>query len=250
MGKAAKRTARERLAEQRRRDAARHKRTRTLTITGIAIVVIAAIVGGGIAIARSRDDTNPANTGKYTGPLAPLTVDPEASTVTMAKPGVTKPELDIYEDFQCPWCKRFEESTGSIPRRLAAQGKVKVVYHLLAFLNPIGSPRASAAASCVPADHWMAYHDALYAEQPAEAQDPKVSAFTVDRLRSIGSGAGLDAKTLRCIGKQTYAADAKANNAKAFKSGISGSPTVFVDGKELPTETILDSAKLTKAITG
>lgn len=252
MGKAGKRQARERLAEQRRRDAERSRRNRTLTVTGAAIVVIIAVVAGGIAIARSRDDSAP-SAGRYTGPLAPVTVDPARTTATMAAKGVMKPRLDVYEDFQCPYCKRFEESTGSsVVRPLAAKGKVRVVYHLLTFVNPVGSPRAAAAAMCVPADRWMRYHDALYARQPAEAQDPRQSAFTVDRLRAIGSDAGLDAKTLGCVGKQAYARDAQANTQKATTDDhIQSTPTLLLDGKTLPwPDTVLDRDKLSKAITG
>ncbi|HEY3687731.1 MAG TPA: thioredoxin domain-containing protein [Streptosporangiaceae bacterium] len=245
MGKAAKRTARERLAEQRKRDAARGRRNRTLTITGIAVVVIIAVVVGGIAIARSRDDSDPATAAKYTGPLAPMTVDTAATTVTMAKPGVTKPLVDVYEDLQCPVCKQFEGSTGSVPRQLAAQGKAKVVYHLLSFVNPVGSARAAAAASCIPGNRWMAYHDAVYARQPDERY-----AFTVDQLRQIGSQAGAGKKALGCIGKQTYAATAKANNAKAAAAGFASTPTLVVDGRKLDLQTVFNREKLAQAIGG
>jgi protein-disulfide isomerase len=254
MGKAAKRTARERLAEQRKRDAASRRRNRTLTITGIAIVVIIAVVGGGIAIAHSRDDSNPTAATRYTGPFAPATVDAAASAVTMAKPGVAKPRVDVYEDFQCPWCQRFEESTGnSVIARMAGQGKLKVVYHLMAFVNPIGSPRAAAAALCVPADRWMAYHDALFAGQPAESTNPQQSAYTVDRLAGMATKAGLDAKTVGCVKRQSHITTVKANNDKFGRvDHVNGTPTVRVNGgADLPfPATVLDRAKLTKAITG
>jgi protein-disulfide isomerase len=248
MGKAAKQTARERLAEQRKRDAARARRNRTLAIMGAAVVVIIVVVVGGVMIAQSRDDSGEG--GAYTGALAPLTVDPAASTVTMTKPGVTKPQVDVFEDFQCPACKQFEGSTGSVVRQLAAQGKAKVVYHVVSFINPIGSPRATAAAVCVPGNRWMGFHDALYAAQPVEQQDRGKSAFTVDQLAGIAAKTGLDAKTVGCVKKQAYAADAKANSEKASRAGISSTPTVMVDGKQVDGNAVYNRAALTKAITG
>lgn len=245
MGKAAKR-----LAARRRREAARARRRRTLLVSGAAVVVIAVIVAVVVVIQRSRDDSG--DTGRYSGPLAPITVDPSTATVTMTKPGVNEPRLDVYEDFQCPYCKQFEQSTGSVVRRLAAQGKVKVVYHLMTGVNPIGSPRAAAAALCVPGNRWMAYHDALYARQPAEAQDPRRSAFTVKTLRDIGADVGLDDKTLGCISDQKYAAAAQAASEKAVRDDhIQGTPTLRRDGKDIPfPSTVLNADKLEKAITG
>lgn len=247
MGAEAKRRARERLAEQRRRDAARARRRRTLLISGAAVVVIAVIVAVVVVVQRSRDDS-----GHYSGALAPITVDPSADTVTMTRPGVGEPKLDVYEDFQCPYCKQFEESTGSVVRRLAAQGKVKVVYHLMTGVNPIGSPRAAAAALCVPSKQWMTYHDALYAHQPAEANDPRQSAFTVKTLRAIGAKAGLDDKTLGCISSQKYVNSAQAASEKAVKDDhVQGTPTLRRDGKDIPFPgTVLNADKLEKAITG
>ena len=249
MGKEAKRRARERLAEQRRREAAQARRRRTLLISGAAVVVIAVIVAVVVVVQRSRDDSG--GTGRYTGPLAPISVDPSSGSATMTKPGVTKPLVDVYEDFQCPHCKRFEESTGSVLRRLAAQGKIKVVYHLVGFVNPIGSPRAAAAALCVPSSAWMKYHDALYARQPAEANDPRQSAFTADKLRAIGADVGLDDKTLKCIADQKYAGQARKATQQAERTDhVDSTPVVRRDGQDIPLTTVFDREAFTKALTG
>ena len=83
----------------------------------------------------------------YTGPIAPIKVDQDG-LIVMAQPNTTGPTVDLYEDFQCPICKQFEEKSGDLVKRLAGEGKIKVNFHLLGFVNPEGSVRAAAAGRC------------------------------------------------------------------------------------------------------
>lgn len=245
MGKSAKRAARERLAEQRRREAARRRRNRTILVIVIAIVVIAGGTGIGIAVARHGSGSSPTASKSYNGPYAPITIQPKASTITMAKSGVTKPELDVYEDFQCPYCKHFESANGGDVQKLAYQGKVKVVYHLMSFVNQTGSPRAAAAAMCAPDDKFLKYHNALYAKQPDEK-----SAFSWSTLKDIASGVGITSKKFTsCVDNQTYLKPAKDNSERLLKSKkISGTPTLFLNGKQLDMNTALTAGKVREQI--
>ena len=45
------------------------------------------------------------------------------------------PTLDVFEDFQCPACKLFEDQMGATVASLAREGKVKAVYHIKTFLD-------------------------------------------------------------------------------------------------------------------
>ena len=65
----------------------------------------------------------------------------------MAKAGVEKPVLDIFEDFQCPACKALEETSGATIKNLAAEGKAKVVYHPITIFTtpaPVATPSVPA----------------------------------------------------------------------------------------------------------
>src|SRR4051794_2693320 len=55
--------------------------------------------------------------------------------------------IDLYSDFQCPICRRAEQTMRQIAPAYIDTGKVKVVYHNFAFIGP-ESEWAAQAAEC------------------------------------------------------------------------------------------------------
>jgi protein-disulfide isomerase len=250
MSKAAReRSARERLAADRKRQAARAKQRRLLAIILGSVVAVAVIVVGTVLIVDQQRKNGRAEV--HQGALAPLTRQADGS-ILMAKAGVTKPEVEIFEDFQCPICKQFEESTGKTILELAQQGKVKVVYrpfHLFGGQRDpikINSLRSAQAALCVPADKWISYHDALFKFQPAEGS----KGFSPDDLVKWGKDIGVtDAGFEKCVrdGEKKSTVDAMTKYALEDRK-VSGTPTVFLDGKQLGSEQIMNPGALRAAI--
>ncbi|MBP2707699.1 thioredoxin domain-containing protein [Microbispora sp. RL4-1S] len=225
---------RERLRRERIRQAQREKRRRRLVVASVGLVVVIA------AVSTVLFQMNRTTATSYAGALAPVTVQADG-TVTMATAGTTKPVLDVYEDFQCPICKEFERINGAQIKRFAAEGKIKVVYHPIAFVNPQGSLRAAAAAQCVPAVSWMAYHDELFARQP----DERV-ALTVDDLKRFAAKAGVtDPAVLSCMASQSHAAQVRQRTQTAFSSpDFHGTPTLLLDGVKVDDDATLTSSGL------
>lgn len=163
--------ARDRLRAEREREVRRSRRIRLAVVgAGLAALVVAGGVTG-VLREHGRAEASIIKAGsRYAGPYAPVTVNADNS-VTMAQPGVSKPVLDVYEDFQCPPCRAFEKANGGVIQQLADLGKLKVVYHLFTIFSvqpqQANSTRAWAAARCVPAPDWVSYHNALFASQPA-----------------------------------------------------------------------------------
>lgn len=240
MSKASRQSARDRLREERIRQQQQDKRRRLLLI-GLVVAVVIAVVAGGVVYSLNR-----AEPSRYAGELAPVTVDPAQVTATMAKPGVTTPVLDVYEDFQCPICKEFEHTSSGVIKEFAAQGKIKVVYHLLAFVNPEGSLRAAAASMCVPGDSWMRFHDAVFTKQPDER-----TALTVGDLKGFAGDAGItDSSVLSCMDSQQHAATVRQRTDATFKDGkVNGTPALFLDGRALSTGETLSADGLRQALT-
>ena len=112
---------RDRIRTERERIARRRRRIRVSTVSAGVLVLAAAASAAvvGTTPHHGRNTVAPAPFG-YQGPYAPVTLNVDNS-VTMARPGVKGPVLDIYEDFQCPTCRAFEKSdvprSSSLPTR-------------------------------------------------------------------------------------------------------------------------------------
>jgi protein-disulfide isomerase len=241
MGKAGRgRSARERLAVERERQAKQEKRTRALVITFGAIAVVVIVVVS-VVLARSGDG----KPSGYQGPLAPVIRQGDGSIV-MAKTGVEKPVLEIYEDFQCPSCQEFEKLNGPTVKELAAVGKVKAVYRPFQLFQqePLksNSARAANAALCAPADKWIPYHDLIYKNQPAEG----TKGFSNQDLISWAKQVGIsDPAFEKCVKGNEKAAQL-AQMTQTAK--VTATPTVKLDGKTLDNGQTFTAGGLRKAI--
>jgi protein-disulfide isomerase len=225
--------ARERLRAEREREARHRRRVRA----GVAGAVLAAlVVAGGVTVVvhqhEAAQDVIVTAGSPYAGPYAPLTVN-AGDNVTMAQPGVTKPVLDVYEDFQCPPCRAFEKANGGVIEQLADLGKIKVVYHPFTIFNTqpqqANSTRAWAAARCAPAPDWVSYHNELFASQPAQST---VGGFPVTRLVQLGKSAGISSPAFaQCVQSQRYAAQDGPLSNQMFSNGADGLPTLRLNGQ-------------------
>ncbi|TDC61280.1 hypothetical protein E1200_29110 [Actinomadura sp. GC306] len=246
MSKAAReRSARERLAADRKRQAARQKQRRLLAIVLGSVVAVAVIVVGTVLVVDHQRKQGRAEV--HQGATAPLTRQDDGSIV-MAQPGVEKPVLEIFEDFQCPVCKQFEDATGETVLELAQQGKVKVVYrpfHLFGQQKDpirINSLRAAEAALCVPADKWISYHKTLFRFQPAEG----AKGFSPDDLVKWGKDIGItDANFEKCVRDEEKKPQVDAMTNYALQErGVQGTPSVFLDGREMDSTQFMNPAAL------
>ncbi|MDF5755978.1 thioredoxin domain-containing protein [Spongiactinospora sp. TRM90649] len=241
-------TARERIKAQREAQLKQEQRKRLTTIVAASVAAIAA-VGAGMWYAASSSQSETA-----TAATAPVTLQQDGSVV-MAKAGVEAPVLHIYEDFQCPACQALEKTSGATVKNLAAEGKVKVVYHPITIFGAeptrSNSLRAGAASRCAPGSQWLAYHDKLFEEQPSET----VQGFALPDLASWGKDVGItDPAFEKCVTSQQHLRTQQDYSKKVLDSGVikRGTPTVLLGDTELgdvafkPAElrqAVLDAAK-------
>lgn len=229
--------ARERIRAQRAEEARRQRRRRALIVVVAVLVVIAAAVGIGIAVQTSRTSSR--------GPLAvpAHATGPDGTTIVYGNPRA-KATLQVYEDFRCPICAALERSAGSTIQHLADQGTYKIEYHFGAFLDGnlggTGSRNALNAAGAALDEsvaRFKEFHDVLYANQPA---DERTDAFGSDAelLRLAGKVPGLRTPAFdRAVRNDTYAPWARKVADAFYRSGVTGTPTVKLDGKQLPVIT-------------
>ncbi|MEH1013463.1 thioredoxin domain-containing protein [Micromonospora sp. CPCC 206060] len=212
----AARVVREQLARERRR-----KRTLWTSVAAVAVLVIAGLIGWSIYSAQRSDD--------YTAP----TGSNDAGTGVVAGSGPVT--VDIYEDFLCPACQQFEQASGATIDQLISEGKVKVVYHPVAYLNRFSSTqystRSSAASGCAAeGGKYREYAKALFAKQPPEGG----AGLSDDELVNIAAGVGLDRDGFAsCLREGTFKPWTEHVTEEASKAGITGTPTILVNGQQL-----------------
>jgi protein-disulfide isomerase len=225
-------SARERLRIERARRVRRRRRLRAAAASA-GVVALVGAAAAGILIQRSGHGTVKARPA-YAGPYAPVALNLDNS-ITMAQPGVTKPVLDVYEDFQCALCRAFEQANGGVIQQLADRGKVRVVYHPFTILSnqlqQASSIRAWAAAKCAPVDLWARYHNALYASQPAQSA---VGGFSVGLLVQLGRKVGIaDPAFAQCVRSQEYAPQDPPLSDQVINSGVNSAPVLMLNGRVL-----------------
>lgn len=214
--KDAARVVREQIAREKRR-----KRTLWTSIGAVLVLVIAGLIGW--SVYRSQ------KSGSFT---APPGANPPGTGIVLGEGPVT---IDLYEDYLCPVCKQFQQTSGPTVNQLISEGKAKVVFHPVAFLNRFStteySTRSSAAAGCAAkGGKFKEFTDALFAKQPAEGS----AGLSNDELIDIGAGVGLNRDDFgSCVKDGTYKPWTEHVTDDASKAGVTGTPTIKVNGKDV-----------------
>src|SRR4051812_17218192 len=110
---ASKAAARERLREERARDArkAKIRRQGIVIVSGVAVLAIAGVASYGIS--QSNKPSHWSSVAKITNVVAPKnTSGTDGTTVIIGKP-TAKKTLVEYEDPRCPICQEFENANGA-----------------------------------------------------------------------------------------------------------------------------------------
>lgn len=243
-----------RLARQRQK---RRARTGRFALQGgIAVVLIAIVVGvvlviRGLTGPAGPGPANMAGDGITIGKgLTALHTDPLAAsaTPTVTPTGAASDTVDIslYYDYLCPVCGSFEKTNNDYIKGLVNSGAATITYHPIAILSnqSLGtkySNRAANAAACVAndsPDSFFAVNTALFSRQPKEG----TAGLTDAQLIKVVSGVdGITHKAgiARCITKQTYKSWVTSATQRALDGPIAGSaikkisstPTVLVNGE-------------------
>ncbi|MFI6848170.1 DsbA family protein [Kitasatospora sp. NBC_00085] len=236
-------SARQRIQEAQRLEQLAAKRRQRIVVA-VSIVAVLALAGGTVLAitAAGGDKSSSSDTTAAAEPTA-LVVPanaggPDGTVITYGKADAAH-TLQVFEDFRCPVCKNFEATNGDTVRKLADDGTVKVEYHLAAFLDKnLGGKGSRTALAAVGAalnegvDKFKQFHDVLYANQPDEREDGFGNVNHLLDLADKVPGLKTDA-FVKAVTDRTYAPWA-AKVADAFNdSGVTGTPTVKMDGKPI-----------------
>ncbi|OUE07875.1 hypothetical protein C5E16_03480 [Clavibacter michiganensis] len=232
------RAIREKARIERAFDDRRRKRRRLIaqfSVAGGLVVVIAAIAGGVYLLGQSQAASAAGPVADATAPLSTgdevrVASDGTGVSVGAADAPVT---LDVFEDYSCPHCAQYESETGPLLDRLAATGQVRVVYHPIQIVTKYGQVAGSAAA-CVLAEEperWPAVHSALF-DNHSTVTDSWTHADFVTWLTTLD----VTSEPVRtCVAEGRYSSWITGNTSDASAAGVTGTPTLRIQGDIVPT---------------
>ncbi len=219
----------ERAAAVRRQQAAR-ERNRKVGVIGAVVVLVLVIVGAGVFFSQRGGGT------------ATAAADTNGQALVVGSNAKAKLKVVVYEDFLCPYCREFESSSRSALRAAADKGRVQIEYRPFHLLQDDYSTQALSAWSAVlqegTAKQALALHDLLYDNQPYEQATDKPGPT---QFVAWAKKAGVtDSSVLAAVRKASNPDFVDAADAAAQKAGVTGTPTVFVNGKQLQGTSVSD----------
>jgi len=248
------------------READRKKKLRRRWITqgsiAVAVLAVAAIAvfaitsNNNVAATTAAGPLNMQSDGiVFTGTDGAATAVTTPALKAGADPVATSADSDAsvakivtYIDYQCPYCKQFEDTNLTQIEAMVAAGTATLEVHPISILDnsSLGtkySTRSANAAACVAnyePDKFLVVSAALFANQPEEG----TSGLKNSALQSLVSDAGAtNSKIASCITDGTYGAFNKwvtAATARALAgplpnttvAAVSSTPTVLVNGAQ------------------
>ncbi|WP_309075840.1 thioredoxin domain-containing protein [Paenarthrobacter sp.] len=209
-------------------------------------------VHGGITLLANTEvvKSEPATVNVADVP-APLDTKPATVTVPGGEAEAGKPvKVIAYIDFICPVCKQFETAYGESLTNLRNEGKISVEYRALGFLDRQSttnySSRAANAAACVvnsSPEKYAEFFNLLFERQPAEG-GAGISDNDLKKMATEIGAANIDS----CIDSKQFRPWVKVATQEAAAIGVTGTPTVFIDGKQWDGRSDLN-AEIQTAIT-
>lgn len=171
------------------------------------------------------------------------------------------PQVDIFVDYQCPFCGAFEQAQKEQLKAWTTDGRATVSYHIISFLDQASpnqySSRAANSAACVAdadPNKFFAYNQILFDTQPAEKKAGPSNAELIKK--AVAAGVTATPSFTACItdGKfSDWVLTATARTAGPIPNSsiarVEATPTVLVNGVAY-TASPTDAAGFQKFVLG
>lgn len=208
----------------------RIQRQRQQRLIVILVVAAAALVVAGLLIIPSiRANLAPVGEIKTASPHD----HPKADGTAMGDPNA-KVVVDVWEDFQCPACRSFSEDIEpQITQNYVATGKIRYVFRQYPFIDTGSatqeSHQAANASMCANEQgRFWDYHDLLFTNWNGE----NAGSLSDKRLVAFAQTIGLNMDQFNaCFKANKYKDQIDKDKSEGDAAGVTGTPSVFVDGK-------------------
>ena len=210
-------TAKQLAAEQ----AAARRRERRILLTLVAGLV-AVVVAGGIGLQAWRTSRAPV---AVPAPSASASAVPIIAGRPVVFGEASAPVVvTLFSDFHCPHCAEFEEQFAPVLNQTRQSGRARTEIYPMAFIDEGSTAAANAFACAAEAGFGPAYYAGLFAN--------RTLTWNNDQLVALADAVGATASPefSRCVTGRAHASWVDSINAAAAQQGVTGTPTLFVDG--------------------
>lgn len=227
--------------------AAKRGRPRRWVLAGGGVVVIVLVV----AIVVTVINTAGRDSGRTTVVASVQPANATTAGALTAGDPSAKVKLEVFLDYMCPFCGRFERTNGPDVARLVRAGTVRLEIYPLSFLDKAsaGSAYSTRAANAVATvadrapDKLLGFHQALFDRQPAEG----TRGLSDDEIGTLAHDAGVPDAVVERFGGRLFVPWIAACTDKAFAGGISGTPAVRINGVTFDGD-LYTTGPLTRAV--
>jgi protein-disulfide isomerase len=139
-----------------------------------------------------------------------------------------------FTDFQCPWCKRSQDSVKAVEQTYG--NKVKFVDRMfpLTSMHPRAMPSAEAAYCAKEQDKYWEFRDKLFPSETMSDAD----------FKQFAKDLKLNQKKFEtCLSSHKYASQVQNDIADGQRFGVRGTPTFFVNGLQTGFPQLSDTVK-------
>jgi protein-disulfide isomerase len=232
--------------------AERRQRVRRRLFAVAGAVILGLVVAIVVTAVRAADDTgdDPGATAASSGPVVVPSSGTAAGAIVVG-PANAPVTVAVYLDYLCPYCGRFEKANAAELERLIAAGTMRLELHPLAFLDRLSagtrystrSANAMATVADSAPERVLAFNRALYERQPAE----NGPGLTDDGIAALAAGVGVDSAVTDRFRHGTFEPWVTTATATAVDNGVSGTPTVRINGKAF-TGDLYTAGALSRAV--
>lgn len=224
-----------------------------LLLTVIVLVVAVGVIGG-ILYAKGGNKGQQASGDK---PVPAETLNPPGANMLSKSPD-GKVTLTEFLDFQCPSCQgMYQQLTKELEQKY--QGRINYVarnYPLQ--MHPLAQEAAHTAEAAAAQGKYPEMYHALndnwsqWAVDSPSAQEPSSNQQRAHQLfQGYAQQIGLDMnKFNQDVNSPAVDAKVKKDMADGDKAGVSGTPTFFLNGKQLQMQQGMTKDQLYKQIDG
>lgn len=200
-----------------------------------SILIAALIIAGAIFYTRGEIEKGTANIGNTApkinqGETAKVSADDDP----FLGPKNAKVVLVEFSDFQCPFCRKFWKDTlPQIKKEFIDTGKIKFVYRDFPLNFHPGAMPAAIAAECADEQgKFWEFHDKIFGEQGERGEG--TIQFTLQDIKKWAGETEVDLDRFNsCLDSEKYKSEVEKDYADGASYGVSGTPTVFVNGKPI-----------------